>query len=48
MNGEDETFTHQLSICLQKFLGFENSRERLIEYSTVTFGFDPYALLATK
>ena len=33
-----------LSVCLQKFLGFENSRERLIEYSTVTFGFDPYEL----
>ena len=33
-----------LSICLQKFLDFENSRERFIEYSTVTFRFDPFAI----
>ena len=34
---------NRLSICLQNILGFKNSRERFIEYSTVTFGFDPYA-----
>ena len=37
-------YINRLSICLQKFLGFENSRERFIEYSAVTFGFNPYAL----
>ena len=29
---------------LQKSLGFENSHEGFAEYSSVTFGFDFYAL----
>ena len=45
VKGDYGTFTYSPAFFLP--LAFENSSQRFIEYSTVTFGFDPCALLPT-
>ena len=41
VKGEDEAFTYPPAFFFLP-LGFENFNKSFIEYSTVTFGFDPY------
>ena len=45
VKGEEGTLTYPPAFFLP--LVFENSSQSFIEYSTVTFGFDPCALLPT-
>ena len=45
VKGGEETFTYPPDFFLP--LGFENSSQNFTEYSIVTFGFDPCALLPT-